>query len=236
MAFVITGESLRSAREAAHLTQQQVADRVGVSLRTVGNWERSSDDAVPRKWWSDVRRFLPKADIDVAMKLPPQINMDIDGDDFQSDLRASVRRIFGDGPLNGEQIQNLSDMYDGAAEALDWAELATASGVDPELIRQLTASVVSIVIDSGTYSVFNATKSHDPLQEIIFRASQIAARADANSTRKDSFRSRISFPKPSVSPPGEDDEAGIETEAEVQSAYGESAHRGPRKADEPHAE
>lgn len=207
---MITGESLRSAREAAHLTQQQIADRVGVSLRTVGNWERSSDDAVPRKWWSGVRRVLPKADIDVAMKLPPKLNLDIDGEDFRADLQSSVRRVFGNGPLSAKQIEDLAALYDGAAETLDWAELAADSGVDPELIRQLTTAVVSIVIDSGTYSVFNITKTHDPLQEIIFRASQIAARADTATSRDEPFRSRITFPKVNVVRSDEDDKADTE--------------------------
>jgi len=39
-----------------------------------------------------------------------------------------------------------------------------------------------------------------------------------------------------VTPVAEDDEADIEITNEVQSAYGRAAHRGPRKADVPHAE
>lgn len=34
------GRRIREARERAGLTQQQVAAEIGVSLRTVGNWER----------------------------------------------------------------------------------------------------------------------------------------------------------------------------------------------------
>lgn len=35
-----TGRDIRTARERAGMTQQELARRVGVSLRTVGNWER----------------------------------------------------------------------------------------------------------------------------------------------------------------------------------------------------
>lgn len=37
---MIIGAEIRRARELAHLTQQELGARVGVSLRTVGNWER----------------------------------------------------------------------------------------------------------------------------------------------------------------------------------------------------
>lgn len=40
------GQRLRDARERAGLTQQQVANEIGVSLRTVGNWERG--ETVPQ--------------------------------------------------------------------------------------------------------------------------------------------------------------------------------------------
>lgn len=36
-------ERIRHARERAGLTQEQLADRVGVSLRTVGSWERGEN-------------------------------------------------------------------------------------------------------------------------------------------------------------------------------------------------
>lgn len=41
-----TGAQIRAARERAGLTQQELGARVGVTLRTVGNWERGA--TVPR--------------------------------------------------------------------------------------------------------------------------------------------------------------------------------------------
>jgi transcriptional regulator with XRE-family HTH domain len=42
----ITGEQIKASRERQRMTQQELADEVGVSLRTVGSWERG--ETVPR--------------------------------------------------------------------------------------------------------------------------------------------------------------------------------------------
>jgi DNA-binding XRE family transcriptional regulator len=42
----IAGDEIRDARERAHLTQQELGRLVGVSLRTIGNWERG--ESVPK--------------------------------------------------------------------------------------------------------------------------------------------------------------------------------------------
>jgi transcriptional regulator with XRE-family HTH domain len=42
----ITGEQIRAARERLRMTQQELAEELGVSLRTVSNWERG--ESVPR--------------------------------------------------------------------------------------------------------------------------------------------------------------------------------------------
>ena len=43
---VMTGAEIKAARERAQLTQQQLAAKVGVGLRTVSNWERG--ETVPK--------------------------------------------------------------------------------------------------------------------------------------------------------------------------------------------
>ena len=42
----ITAEQIRTARERSRMTQQELADNIGVSLRTVGSWERG--ETIPR--------------------------------------------------------------------------------------------------------------------------------------------------------------------------------------------
>lgn len=52
----VTGDQIRAARERAQMTQQEVAGLVGVSLRTVGNWERGA--SVPRSRMAAVIEVL----------------------------------------------------------------------------------------------------------------------------------------------------------------------------------
>lgn len=52
----ISGDQIKEAREQHRMTQQELADAVGVSLRTVGSWERG--EAVPRNRLSTVREVL----------------------------------------------------------------------------------------------------------------------------------------------------------------------------------
>lgn len=42
-----TGDEIRLARQRAGLTQQELAQQIGVSMRTIGNWERG--DTVPQR-------------------------------------------------------------------------------------------------------------------------------------------------------------------------------------------
>jgi transcriptional regulator with XRE-family HTH domain len=53
---MLTGDQLRIAREKAGLTQEALAQRVGVSMRSVGNWERG--EGVPRSREQRVRDAL----------------------------------------------------------------------------------------------------------------------------------------------------------------------------------
>ena len=53
---MIDGAEMRAARERAGLTQGEVAKRVGVSLRSVGNWERG--ESVPRSKEALIRAVL----------------------------------------------------------------------------------------------------------------------------------------------------------------------------------
>lgn len=52
----ISSEDIKAGRERRHMTQKQLADEVGVSLRTVGSWERG--ESVPRNRLSAVAEAL----------------------------------------------------------------------------------------------------------------------------------------------------------------------------------
>jgi len=53
---VLHGEGVRQARERAQLTQEQLAKLLGVSARTIGNWERG--ETVPRNRAAAVQAAL----------------------------------------------------------------------------------------------------------------------------------------------------------------------------------
>lgn len=54
--MTISGDQLRHARVAANLTQEELAELMGVTLRSVGNWERLS--GVPRNQEGRLRSVL----------------------------------------------------------------------------------------------------------------------------------------------------------------------------------
>jgi transcriptional regulator with XRE-family HTH domain len=51
-----TGDQIRTARERAGFTQQQLGTMLGVSMRTVGNWERGA--SVPRNKLGAIKHLL----------------------------------------------------------------------------------------------------------------------------------------------------------------------------------
>jgi len=52
----MTGEQIRQARERRGLTQEQLAQAIGVGQRTVGNWERGA--TVPLNRMGMLREFF----------------------------------------------------------------------------------------------------------------------------------------------------------------------------------
>lgn len=52
----LDGEQIRRAREAKRMTQRQLAEALGVGVRTIGRWER--DEAIPRSALGAIREIL----------------------------------------------------------------------------------------------------------------------------------------------------------------------------------
>lgn len=53
----VLAEKIKAARVAAGMSQQQLADALGINLRTAGNWERTG--AVPALRVANLRQVLP---------------------------------------------------------------------------------------------------------------------------------------------------------------------------------
>jgi transcriptional regulator with XRE-family HTH domain len=73
----ITGEQIKDARERRQMTQQELADELGVSLRTVGSWERG--ESVPRSRMGAIRVVLRmEGPSDGRMELSRLINQELE--------------------------------------------------------------------------------------------------------------------------------------------------------------
>lgn len=63
---MMTGPEIKAARERARLTQAQLAERIGVGLRTVGNWERG--ETVPKNRMAALEALLLPRDTDDPLR------------------------------------------------------------------------------------------------------------------------------------------------------------------------
>lgn len=98
----ITAADIKAARERNQMTQQDLAEAVGVSLRTVGAWERGEN--VPRNRMGAIREVLglPSADLDERSNLSElsrlireQLEVLAEGPDvFAKRLPAEMKRAF----------------------------------------------------------------------------------------------------------------------------------------------
>ena len=100
--MVITWNELRDARESLHLTQEELATRLGVSTRTVTNWEANG---VARKAEYKVERFFGDALARDAR--------DRDGDaarDSAGVVDEQAVSADGDGPSAPVDLSTVSDL------------------------------------------------------------------------------------------------------------------------------
>lgn len=110
----MTGDEIREARERAGLTQEQLAQRLGVTLRTVGNWERGA--TVPRNRLARLRDVFPG-----QQQEEPGLRSASD-----AQLLAEIARRFarGEGKAHGDAAA----MYRaGESPAIDDVEVATSA-------------------------------------------------------------------------------------------------------------
>lgn len=66
----MNGDEIRQARERSGWTQQELAERIGVGMRTVGNWERG--ETVPKNRMAMLEHVLGAAEpTDDPIRLAP---------------------------------------------------------------------------------------------------------------------------------------------------------------------
>jgi transcriptional regulator with XRE-family HTH domain len=99
---------IRAGRERKRMSQQELADRVGVSLRTVGNWERG--ETVPVARWAVLADVLDIEDPRNTNGRKPPMNED----------RAKVLVEVTAGIIPGQPIQEYTKQW--AIGSTEWAK------------------------------------------------------------------------------------------------------------------
>lgn len=170
---MVTGASLRAAREAAGMTQQQVAEAAGVSLRTARYWEEK--DRVPNKYWATLMDFLPGSRVDLAKE-----GEIVDGDDEEKAVakmrgklvqnRAKLLHYENLGLSEDEIVQNHLRVVEGVEAMLDTITLAHEIGVSPQLLRDGADLTVGILTDAGTAVFITNDDRADPVRHALYRA------------------------------------------------------------------
>lgn len=101
------GAEIVEAREAAGLTQEQLAQLVGVSIRTIGNWERGT--TVPKNRLGRLRKVLADLSASASLAVTATVTADgtvgTPGEDQSSVFQPRFRRPEGISDAEWERMQ-----------------------------------------------------------------------------------------------------------------------------------
>jgi len=199
----ITGEMIKASRERQRMTQQELADEVGVSLRTVGSWERG--ETVPRNRMGAVAEAL-----------------DIPTGEERDYGQLAVRRRLGILAKQRREQLGLSrvafaqhaGMHDQAVQQFEFAQrwprtatlrkLETALGwkfgVTEDILttRRAASSIKLEDLDDpaiervgGGQAVLAHVPTQELLEELIFRLGELQRRGVMVPTREDLYGNRL---------------------------------------------
>ena len=129
----MNGNEIRQARERAGLTQGELGERVGVSGRTVGNWER--DFSIPRNKLAKVEQVL-----NVREYLGKEGKLQ---DVSDASLLAEIARRFDEGRTRKAGESNDSPMNNAEGNSADMYGLAADNSGESEgerLAREVDAA------------------------------------------------------------------------------------------------
>lgn len=178
----ITGEEIKEARERLHLTQQELATQVGVSMRTVGNWERG--ESVPRSRMGAIREVLRMdGPNDGRMELARLIR-----EELETSRRGPSAITAGWSPSNtrsfyGWQEGSSVPLRRSRAmleDALGWRRGVVTDIIDAPITKTFTLSEVrdwAKLPDPGTVKARDLS-TDDLLMELTRRVGVLQARVD----------------------------------------------------------
>lgn len=119
---MLTGDQLFAARTSAGMTQQELADAVGATQRSVGNWERA--ERVPRAAEQRVRSALA---VYLTEEAPTGANL---GEVSDARLLAEIARRFERGrEVVGSDVRSAPKTEAGRSPASDGGRARRAAAV-----------------------------------------------------------------------------------------------------------
>lgn len=208
----ITGEQIKEGRERLHLTQQELATQVGVSMRTVGNWERG--DSVPRSRMGAIREVLRMdGPADGRMELARLIQEELDTS------RRGPAAIVSGWPAGPERA--FYNWRDGSSaplrksrpmleDALGWRRGVVTEILDAPITRKFTLSEVrdwAALPDPGAVKARDLS-TDDLLMELTRRVGALQSFVDAvkaEESVKSRDQSHFDLAASDEHVPGEDD-------------------------------
>lgn len=128
---MLTGDQVLAARTRAGLTQQQLADQIGVTLRSVGNWERA--ERVPRGAEQRLRAALSTYLDDAA---PAGIEL---GDVSDARLLAEIARRFDRGREDVGNDDGSAATSQAPVSGATITELPSTEALDPTMPDDVAA-------------------------------------------------------------------------------------------------
>lgn len=181
----ITANELRTARRMANLTQSELAGRIGVSKRTVVNWERHGA-MVPERAESTVREVLDFSILESeAGDAPDLLASDATPSGVDPALRDEIYERIFEGSKRAfhmrkgnpdEAAHLLADTIIGAREAVKFAENASKAGAHPGTVMKIIEGAMAAVVETGAGAI-QGTAAQIFIEDVIGRGAQVARQA-----------------------------------------------------------
>ncbi len=91
---MIDGEALRATRKRLSLTQQALAESLGVTVSTIYKWENRADEFIPRKYWLNVKKLRTSSKKEAQLKqiLSEMLN-ELDEEDLKDIINIIEKRV-----------------------------------------------------------------------------------------------------------------------------------------------
>lgn len=172
----ISARTLRNARHQANLTQSELAERLGVSPRTVVNWEKEGGSVPARSEWL-VASVLgletegfgsgeSEARLRVPNPVPPALHPVPQSLPLRAKENSKIQVVFEGNGLQDPARQAIVEQVVGVVELAEWS---SERNVDPIYLAEMLEALINIVMNTGLASEM-VSKQGDLLGWVLRRS------------------------------------------------------------------